>query len=116
MRARNSDKYELINKATYGIVFFGTPHGGGNYARFGDVVARIAGALRPSNSFMHALKKSDFYAEQNRDDFLQRAKDFAFLTFFETIPMNGVMVRSSSHHLTTLHESATTCFPTQSVF
>ena len=69
-------------------MFFGTPHGGGNNAKVGSLAADIAKFLarREDNSFMEALKKNSFYSEQNRDDFLQLAKDFAFLTFYESKP------------------------------
>lgn len=35
---------------------------------------------------MEALKKNSYYGEQNRDDFLHRAKDFSYLTFYEANP------------------------------
>jgi hypothetical protein len=42
---------------------------------------------------MEALKKNSFYGEQNRDDFLHRAKDFAFLSFYEANPTRKFKVR-----------------------
>jgi hypothetical protein len=88
VHARLADTYAQIDKATYGIVFFGTPHGGGNNAKVGSLAADIAKFLahRDDNSFMEALKKNSFYGEQNRDDFLHLAKDFAFLSFYEANP------------------------------
>jgi hypothetical protein len=70
------------------VVFFGTPHGGGNNAKVGSLAADIAKfvANREDNSLMEALKKNSFYGEQNRDNFMQRAKDFTFLTFYEANP------------------------------
>lgn len=70
------------------MVFFGTPHGGGNNAQVGSLAAKIAKSLasKKDNNFLEALKKNSFYSEQNRDDFMHIAKKFAFLTFYESNP------------------------------
>ena len=77
------------------MVFFATPHGGGNNAKVGSLAADIAKFLanKEDNSFMEALKKNSFYGEQNRDDFLQRANDFTFLTFYEANVTKKLKVR-----------------------
>jgi hypothetical protein len=89
------DTYAPIYGATYGIVFFGTPHGGGNNAKVGSLAASIARKVvgKSDNNFMEALKKNSYYGEQNRDDFLHRAKDFSFLTFYESNPTRKFKVR-----------------------
>lgn len=94
--ARNigDDRNSNIYNSVHGIVFFGTPHGGGNYVGVGKLAASIArGVLnRPKNSFLRSLETNDFFSETNRDDFLQRAEDFVFVSFYETVPTHGVMV------------------------
>ena len=64
-----------IYSATFGIVFFGTPHHGGNKAGLGEIAASIVRTLsrKPSNSFMTALNGNSFFAEEHHNDFLQRA-------------------------------------------
>lgn len=93
------DSYAPIYEATYGVVFFGTPHGGGNNAKVGSLAARIARRLagRGDNNFMEALKKNSYYGEQNRDDFQHRAKDFSYLTFFEANPTRRFQVGLELH-------------------
>ena len=74
-------------------MFFGTPHGGGNRAPVGDVAFSIARFLyggKEKNSFMEALEGKSFFAELNRDDFLERARDFSFVSFYETNKLHGV--------------------------
>jgi hypothetical protein len=82
--------------STYGIIFFATPHGGGQHVSFADLVFSIGRAVfnKPQNDIMTALKKNDFYSNQNRADFLPRTKDFHFISFYETKPTRGTMVRS----------------------
>jgi hypothetical protein len=110
------DRYAPIYEATYGIVFFGTPHGGGNNAKAGSLAADIARFLasRGANSFMEALKKNSFYGEQNRDDFLQLAKDFVFLTFYEanrTKKLNVRLVPLSSSYTWLIIDTLPRPFP-----
>lgn len=51
--------YQAIAEATKLLVFFATPHRGGNYASFGDIVASIvrAGTQKRNNGLLDALKK-----------------------------------------------------------
>ena len=99
--AHNNDIDKPTYDATFGIVFFATPHGGGHRAGLADLAFSVARAvaLREENSFMTLLKKNTFFSEQNRDDFIQRAKDFEFLSFFETLRTSGHMVSSPAPSL-----------------
>jgi hypothetical protein len=82
-----------LYRATFGVVFFATPHGGGQHVNFASLVSSIGRVVlnRPGNDIMTALSKNDFYSKQNRADFLQRTKDFRFISFFETNPTKGTM-------------------------
>jgi hypothetical protein len=42
LNARDDSTYEPIKSCTHGLVFFGTPHRGGNNAAFGQMAANIA--------------------------------------------------------------------------
>jgi hypothetical protein len=70
------------------LVFFATPHRGGNNAELGDVAAKIARVFShsPSSSVMESLKANSFFADDLRRDFELRASDFSILTFYETLP------------------------------
>ncbi|KJK73836.1 hypothetical protein H634G_10883 [Metarhizium anisopliae BRIP 53293] len=50
----------LRRKTTRLLVFFATPHQGGNYATVGDIVAKIVRKrmVKPSNDLLEALKKN----------------------------------------------------------
>ncbi|KAI2626845.1 TPR-like protein [Xylaria nigripes] len=78
-------EYKAIAKATRLLVFFATPHRGGNYANTSDVVAKIArvGLLKPDNKLLDELKKNSHVAtkrlEQSRHIYEQRL----VVNFFE---------------------------------
>ena len=73
---RLNDQYAAMRKATYGLVFFGTPHQGGKHAGLGEAAASIArGVLRnPGNDYLNALKKNSFFAAALREDFSSTKK------------------------------------------
>jgi hypothetical protein len=57
---------------TFGVIFFGTPHSGAAIANLGEVLRRIAGALKVTNSPLLAAlnsKNDDGQLEKLRDDF-----------------------------------------------
>ncbi|ETS83166.1 hypothetical protein PFICI_05042 [Pestalotiopsis fici W106-1] len=92
INAKQAESYKSIVNSTYGIIFFGTPHQGGNNAKIGDVIAGSVRKLgrRPKNSFMSALKLDSWFAKSITDDFRQFLEDFQFLSFYETKPL-GVL-------------------------
>ena len=100
---RIKDRYKPIYEATYGLVFFGTPHRGGNHANVGSSFASVVRAILggPENSFMHALKKGTFYAEVLDRDFREIQESFFVLTFYETQPKSnfGMVCHSISASL-----------------
>jgi protein SERAC1 len=78
--------------ATYGIVFFATPHRGGNHAKFGDIAASVARAVLqyPDNTFIEALKKDSLFADSIIEDFKHQLENFFILNFFETLPYKNM--------------------------
>ncbi|KAI9859416.1 MAG: hypothetical protein M1813_006753 [Trichoglossum hirsutum] len=98
--AKAAETYLSIKNATYGIVFFGTPHQGGNFASLGSIAASIARlSLRnPSNSFMETLKTDSLFADDLVQDFRQQLEDYYVLSFYETLPFKklGVIVDKRS--------------------
>jgi hypothetical protein len=80
--------YEAIQLATRGIVFFATPHQGGNYTKLGEIAAKIAKkCLRnEDNSFVEALKKDTLFGEELIENFRFQLEDFNVLSFVETLP------------------------------
>ncbi|KAI0102566.1 hypothetical protein GGR51DRAFT_286998 [Nemania sp. FL0031] len=100
VHAKSDKNYEPIHTSTAGLVFFATPHKGGNHAALGDVAAKIARGvlLYPSNTFMEALKRNSIFADTFIDDFRQHLEDYLILSFYETRPMGklGIIVDKRS--------------------
>lgn len=92
-----SDSLLPLYKATYGLVFFATPHRGGKNAHSGDMIASIAKAIlgNESNNLLEALKKSSYFAEILQNDFMERQDDFYVRTFFETKPKKHIGIVST---------------------
>jgi len=94
VQAQQSRTYERLLKSVYGLVFFATPHRGGNNTELGDIAARIARFVvrTESNSYLEALRSNTFFAEALRYDFRNRQEDFLILTFYETRPTKAGIV------------------------
>lgn len=89
MHAKSDPSYEEIWQSTFGLVFFGTPHRGGNRASLGDRIANLVRALAgsPNNTFMEALKAESLFLGTLTDDFRQLLEQFRILSFYETRPL-----------------------------
>lgn len=82
--------YRDIQEATYGLVFFGTPHGGpgdGWQIKFGKASVRIAQSLpgRTSNDVMEALKKGSLFTDTLQDAWRHQLDHYQIVTFYEGI-------------------------------
>ena len=86
IEARLDSTYQDIHDATHGIAFFGTPHRGSGFAKFGDVaVSIVRGVLHnPKNTFMDALKRNSIFADIIIDDFRHQIERYQILSFYET--------------------------------
>jgi hypothetical protein len=91
VHAKNDATYRTIWESTYGLVFFSTPHQGGNNAGFGNVVAGITRCVSRNlgNTFMTALKSNSLFLSTITDDFRQLLEDFQILSFYETRPLGS---------------------------
>ena len=96
--AKQNDRVfgELL-RSTQGVVFFATPHRGGNGATLGEVAANacsfISGSAR--NELVKSLKKKSKSLAQLSADFAHQYEDYQFLSVIEsrplvTAPMNPV--------------------------
>ena len=86
MEAKLDDKYKNIRTATYGLVFFSTPHQGSNRATLGDVIAKIARRVlgNAGNSMLKDLKPKSQFSESLIQDFRHQLEDYRVLSFYET--------------------------------
>ncbi|EXJ53772.1 uncharacterized protein A1O5_13021 [Cladophialophora psammophila CBS 110553] len=100
VEAKLNDKYASIRKATFGLVFFATPHRGGRHAQLGDIAADIARCIlrNQKNTFMDNLKYNSLFSEHLQDEFRHQYEDYQILSFYETLPMGplGLIVDKQS--------------------
>ncbi|KAG7402509.1 Protein SERAC1 [Fusarium oxysporum f. sp. rapae] len=77
--------YRSIVEATRLLVFFATPHQGGNYASLGDIVAKIVrtGMSRPRNDLLVALKKNSDLATQRFEQARHLPERCLVVSFYE---------------------------------
>ncbi|KAH6881069.1 hypothetical protein B0T10DRAFT_551364 [Thelonectria olida] len=92
--------YKSIVEATRLLVFFATPHQGGNYASVGDVAAKIvsAGLLKPSNDLLDALKQHSNEATRRFEQSRHLYERCLVVSFFEGMPYGkmGIIVDKKS--------------------
>lgn len=86
VHAKGDETYKKIWASTFGIVFFGTPHRGGNKIGVGSVAAGVARAVlgNPSNGFLKTLRCESEVLDAINDDFRRCLEDFQYISFFET--------------------------------
>ena len=78
------------DKGSYGIVFFGTPHGGpGDDWRiaFGNACVRIAQSLPgvQANDIMEGLKKGSLFSDTLQNQWRHQLNQYQIITFYEGI-------------------------------
>ena len=90
VEAKINPLYTCIKASTYGLVFFATPHSGGNKAGVADSAARFCSALtgQSTNSLLETLKKASLLNEISKDHFRPQIGDYEVLTFMETHKMD----------------------------
>ncbi|ERF71804.1 hypothetical protein EPUS_01719 [Endocarpon pusillum Z07020] len=99
----SGDYYKSIHDATRGVIFFGTPHRGGNFATLGDRMAQICRVVTGNvrNNIMETLRKDSMFAGDINKDFARRAAalELRVVNFIENLPIArhlGLVVPQSS--------------------
>ena len=89
----NIHAYGCLLASTSGLVFFATPHSGGNGAGVADPAANICSVLTGTakNSLLATLSKNSLYNEMTTDHFRTQLNDYDVISFFETRNM-GVKI------------------------
>ena len=79
------ESYKSIFEATYLLVFFATPHRGGNYASVGDVAAKLfTKALRTGpNDLTNALERNSNEATKRFEQARHLFERTLVISFFE---------------------------------
>ncbi len=91
--------YKCIKASTYGLVFFATPHSGGNSAGIAESAAKFCSALtgRARNSLLQTLTKHSLLNEVSKDQFRPQLNDYEVLTYMETQKMSVRRLRHLPH-------------------
>jgi hypothetical protein len=84
----NDRVYGDIKASTRCLVFFGTPHRGGNNVGLGKVASNIVTAISGgvNNNLLDYLAKDSLLTEYTNDDFRHQWTDYEVVTFFEKQP------------------------------
>ncbi|KAG8534345.1 uncharacterized protein KY384_001189 [Bacidia gigantensis] len=79
-------RHECIRRSTYGLMFFATPHRGGNWAGLADFAANICGSVSgsPKNSLLQQLKGKSLLNEIALDQFSHQTSDYEIISYYET--------------------------------
>jgi hypothetical protein len=106
------EHYKAIFTSTYGILFFGTPHQGGNGVEFGQLVQTIASvAIQTNKGLLDHLKKGSEFLEKSLDEYRFIADKFDTKFCYETVPMRifGIskMVMSNATALASVAHDST---------
>jgi hypothetical protein len=85
VEATINEKYKSVVDSACLLVFFATPHRGGNYTTPGDVAASIARKFtaRLSNDLIEGLKETSDQATKRFRDFKYLNEKFLFVSFYE---------------------------------
>ncbi|MCJ1307661.1 hypothetical protein MMC25_001308 [Agyrium rufum] len=85
VEATLDESYQDILRATQLLVFFGTPHQGGNLATVGDYVAKLYRTLsrNPQNDLVEALKVDSDASTRRFEQFRHKHEDFLVISCFE---------------------------------
>ncbi|KAH8703510.1 putative ankyrin repeat-containing protein [Talaromyces proteolyticus] len=87
VNSHNSRRYGSIEKATTGLVFFGTPHGGGNptLVTIGSAAARVARVLgaQKSMDIEQTLQSGSLFTEILQHSFRNQLMNYQIVSFWE---------------------------------
>lgn len=99
VEAKINNRYDPIRLATHGIVFFATPHQGGNFAGLGKILAEIINrsVRNPPNKLLKALQQESDFLVKLDSDFRHQLEEYSFVSFFETRYYGGLDVVSTPH-------------------
>ena len=98
IEAKLNPRYECVKASTHGIVFFATPHRGGNKAGIAESAAKFCSALtgQTRNSLLQTLTKNSLLNEVSEDQFRPQLNDYEVLSYMETLKMG---VKKNLRHL-----------------
>jgi len=89
VNARNNPRYELLHQSTSGLVFFGTPHEGGDktLVSLGNLATRVAQHMfrQPPSDIIEALKDGSLFADVLQDNWRHQLTRYKIVFFYEDV-------------------------------
>ncbi|KAK4895529.1 hypothetical protein LTR27_006311 [Elasticomyces elasticus] len=83
----DTGNYKAIHVSTYGIIFFGTPHQGGNGVSFGKIIATVASiAIQTNTALLNHLEKDSEWLEQQLGQYALISGNIHHKFCYETVP------------------------------
>jgi hypothetical protein len=90
----HNEHLKAIKLSTYGIIFFGTPHQGGNYVSLGKLLVNVASIFRHTSSdLLEHLEKDSEWLETQLEQYKPISADIFTIFCFESYPttlMSGI--------------------------
>ena len=95
VEAKTDPLYTCLKASTHGLVFFATPHRGGEGAAVAEAAATICSAFtgRPRNQLLKSLKSKSLITELSSDQFRHQLNDYEVLSFIERRKLSVKIVR-----------------------
>lgn len=91
LNARDNPRYDNILQHSFGLVFFGCPHNGGNGVPLGRIASNVARFItggRASNELLDCLEKNSLFARDAADRFRHQLENYRVVSFVETRTMH----------------------------
>ena len=85
VEARTNPLYSCLKASTHGLVFFATPHRGGEGAGVAEAAANVCSAFtgQPKNKLLESLKSRSLINELSSDQFRHQLNDYEVLSLIE---------------------------------
>ena len=85
VESRTNPLYTCIKASTHGLVFFATPHRGGEGAGVAEAAANVCSAFtgQPRNKLLESLKSRSLINELSSDQFRHQLNDYEVLSLIE---------------------------------
>jgi len=99
----HNEHLKAIKLSTYGIIFFGTPHQGGNYTSWGKLLVNVASIFQHTNAdYLAYLEKDSEWLETQLEQYKPISSDIFTIFCYEGYPTPlkaGISAIVSSLHL-----------------
>jgi triacylglycerol esterase/lipase EstA (alpha/beta hydrolase family) len=90
LNAMDDSKYTSIRTATFGLVFFATPHHGAKGVELGKVAANLAKFISKGNAkneLLDCLENNSLFTRNMSERFRHQLEDYKVISFIEGRPM-----------------------------